>query len=123
MAKRMLSLLLAMAMVLGMVPAVSMAVTAEEAALIPDGRAAAVVSAPAWSADFDDPDKAYTATGANSVWSGYDPTLHTITVEEDGASGNNYLQIVGEPASSARGPFNLRSVFAPMSSAAMTMDV
>ena len=123
MAKRMLSLLLAMAMVLGMVPAVSMAVTAEEAALIPDGRAAAAVSAPAWSANFDDPDKAYTATGANSVWSGYDPTLHTITVEEDGASGNNYLQIVGEPASSARGPFNLRSVFAPMSSAAMTMDV
>ena len=108
-------MLLAAMMVLGMVPAVSMAVTAEETAQ---------AATPLWSADFEDPDKVYDKTGTNSVWKHFSPNEFFMTVKEE-ASGNHYLHIAGDTSEGKVGTtFVLRNKpFAPQNAVVMSVDL
>ena len=108
-------MLLVVVMVLGMVPAVSMAVTAEETAQ---------AATPLWSADFEDPDKVYDKTGTNSVWKHFSPNEFFMTVKEE-ASGNHYLHIAGDTSEGKVGTtFVLRNKpFAPQNAVVMSVDL
>jgi hypothetical protein len=101
MAKRMLSLLLAVVMVLGMVPMASMTVAAEETA-------APVVSVPLWHANFDEEGVTYTGMTAASVWSRYyrHACDFTIAAEE---GGNHYLAVTPSADPTDSYPFDLTS--------------
>ena len=84
---------------------------------------APVVSTPVWSADFDDPSKVYTGTGENSVWSSYNTNAFSITVKEDNAGGNKYMQLTDGNAGVSGSAFVLRSKFDSMNAAVVTLDV